>query len=73
MAATLGGRSGSSLQPARTRQAGAARGDWYRAADGYARSLARSPTDDGHFWFEYAAVLLLSGDRPGYATAACTH
>jgi hypothetical protein len=28
--------------------------------------------DDGHFWFEYAALLLLSGDRPGYARA-CTH
>jgi tetratricopeptide (TPR) repeat protein len=25
------------------------------------------PTEDGHFWFEYAAVLLLSGDQPGYA------
>ena len=28
--------------------------------------------DDGEFWFEYAAVLLLSGDRPGYARA-CAH
>jgi hypothetical protein len=25
--------------------------------------------DDGHFWFEYAAVLLLSGDRQGYTNA----
>jgi tetratricopeptide (TPR) repeat protein len=32
----------------------------------------RRPTDDGHFWFEYAAVLLLSGDRPHYAKA-CAH
>jgi hypothetical protein len=24
---------------------------------------------DGHFWFEYAALLLLSGDRPGYEKA----
>ena len=30
------------------------------------------PTDDGHFWFEYAALLLLSGDRPGYVRA-CAH
>jgi tetratricopeptide (TPR) repeat protein len=34
--------------------------------------LKRGPTIDGHFWFEYAAVLLLSGDRPGYARA-CAH
>src|SRR5205807_1222557 len=32
----------------------------------------RGATDDGHFWFEYAALLLLSGDRPGY-TLACAH
>jgi tetratricopeptide (TPR) repeat protein len=31
--------------------------------------LQLGPRDDGHFWFEYAAVLLLSGDRPGYAKA----
>jgi tetratricopeptide (TPR) repeat protein len=30
------------------------------------------PTDEGHFWFEYAAVLLLSGDRAGYRRA-CAH
>ena len=47
----------------------AARRDWARAADSYARALTRGPTDDGHFWFEYAALLLLSGDRPGYARA----
>ena len=41
--------------------------DWARAADGYARGLTRGPRDEGHFWFEYAALLLLSGDRPGYA------
>jgi tetratricopeptide (TPR) repeat protein len=44
-----------------------ARREWGRASDGYARALKLSPTDDGHFWFEYAAVLLLSGDRRGYA------
>jgi tetratricopeptide (TPR) repeat protein len=34
--------------------------------------LTCGPTDDGHFWFEYAALSLLSGDRPGYARA-CAH
>jgi tetratricopeptide (TPR) repeat protein len=46
-----------------------ARREWSRAAEYYARALKVSPTDDGHFWFEYAAVLLLSDDRPGYARA----
>jgi tetratricopeptide (TPR) repeat protein len=50
----------------------AARRQWDRAADGYARSLARGPTDDDHFWFEYAALSLLSGDRPSYVKA-CAH
>src|SRR5262249_22607965 len=53
-------------------RAHAARREWQRAADCYARALERERTDDGHCWFEYAAVLLLSGDRPGYARA-CTH
>jgi tetratricopeptide (TPR) repeat protein len=47
----------------------ASRREWERAADGYARALTRGPTDDGHFWFEFAALLLLSGDRPSYAKA----
>ena len=47
-------------------RAHAARREWGQAADCYARDLKRGP-EDGHFWFEYAAVLLLSGDRPGYA------
>jgi len=47
----------------------AAGGDWSKAVDWYARALERSPTDVGHFWFEYASLLLLSGDRPGYAAA----
>jgi serine/threonine-protein kinase len=50
----------------------AKRREWARAADSYTRALKRGATDDGHIWFEYAAVLLLSGDRPGYASA-CTH
>ncbi len=49
-----------------------AKHDWAGAVNSYASTLARGPNDDGHFWFEYAAVLLLSGDRPGYR-AACTH
>jgi tetratricopeptide (TPR) repeat protein len=52
----------------------AARGQWNRAADGYAsyfRALKHDPTD-GHFWYEYAALSLLSGDRSGYTTA-CSH
>src|SRR5262249_28912805 len=52
-------------------RAHAARRQWAQAADCYARALKRAPAEDGHFWFEYAAVLLLSGDRPGYARA-CT-
>jgi tetratricopeptide (TPR) repeat protein len=56
--------------PVEQGRARAARREWGQAADCYARVLKRGPTDDGHFWFEYAAVLLLSGDRPGYA-AAC--
>jgi tetratricopeptide (TPR) repeat protein len=45
----------------------AARRQWDRAADGYARNLTRGPTESGHIWFEYAAVSLLSGDRAAYA------
>ena len=47
----------------------AARRDWARAAESYGSTLTRNPTIDGHFWLEYAALLLLSGDRPGYARA----
>jgi serine/threonine-protein kinase len=50
----------------------AARREWGRAAESYARSLERDPVDWGHAWFEYAAVLLLSGDRKGYRRA-CAH
>jgi tetratricopeptide (TPR) repeat protein/predicted Ser/Thr protein kinase len=53
-------------------RAHAARREWANGADGYARALKQGPTDDGHFWYEYAALLLLSGDRPGYAKA-CAH
>jgi tetratricopeptide (TPR) repeat protein/tRNA A-37 threonylcarbamoyl transferase component Bud32 len=49
----------------------AARRQWDRAVDDYKRSLMRSPMESGHFWFEYAAVSLLSGDRAAYTTI-CT-
>jgi tetratricopeptide (TPR) repeat protein len=44
----------------------AARGDWSAAAAGYARVFAGKPLENGDRGFEYAAVLLLSGDQPGY-------
>jgi serine/threonine-protein kinase len=50
----------------------AARRQWAQAGAWYAQALKGGPTDDGEFWFEYAALLLLSGDRPGYARA-CAH
>jgi tetratricopeptide (TPR) repeat protein len=53
-------------------RAHAARREWGRAAVCYGRALERDPTDAGHPWFEYAAVLLLSGDREGYGRA-CAH
>jgi hypothetical protein len=52
--------------PVEQGRARAARRDSTQAADWYAQCLTHGPTDDGHFWFEYAALLLLSGDRPGY-------
>ncbi len=52
--------------PLEQAQEHAARGQWDRAVDSYARSFTRDPTESGHFWFEYAALLLLSGDRPAY-------
>jgi eukaryotic-like serine/threonine-protein kinase len=50
----------------------AARREWDRAADCFTRALKLASTDAGHFWFEYAAMLLLSGDQLGYANA-CAH
>jgi serine/threonine-protein kinase len=44
----------------------AARGEWSRAEAGYARCLKRGSTEDGHFWFEYAALSLLAGNRSSY-------
>jgi serine/threonine protein kinase/Flp pilus assembly protein TadD len=59
-------RSGDPLGRARVH---AARREWGQAADCYARAVKRGPTDDGELWFEYAAALLLSGDRAGYRQA----
>jgi serine/threonine-protein kinase len=50
----------------------AARREWGKAARCYARAVKRGPTDDGHVWFEYAALLLLSGDQAGYKSV-CAH
>jgi tetratricopeptide (TPR) repeat protein/serine/threonine protein kinase len=57
-----------SADPVQQGRGHAARRDWARAADCYARALKGGPTD-GDFWLEYAALLLLSGDRAGYARA----
>jgi serine/threonine-protein kinase len=40
---------------------------WAKAADSYARVLKDGHTSDGHVLFEYAALLLLTGDRAGNA------
>ncbi len=50
----------------------AARRDWARAADCYTKAIKGGATNDGHVWFEYAAVLLLSGDSPGYVRACAS-
>jgi len=46
--------------------------EWGKAAGRYRRALEHREADGGHFWFEYAAVLLLSCDRQGYKNA-CAH
>ena len=58
--------------PVEQREENVAHRKWAQAADGYAQALKRTPTDDGHFWFEYAAVSELSGDRSSYRNA-CAH
>jgi eukaryotic-like serine/threonine-protein kinase len=50
-------------------KARAGRREWRQAGDCYERTLKRDAPEDGHFWFEYAAVRLLSGDRLGYEKA----
>ena len=34
------------------------------------KAIKGGATDDGHVWFEYAAILLLAGDSPGYKEGA---
>jgi tetratricopeptide (TPR) repeat protein len=62
-------RAADPLWQGRTR---AARRQWSAATDAYARALKISATDTGDVWFEYAALLLLSGDHQGYARS-CAH
>jgi tetratricopeptide (TPR) repeat protein len=65
------GRLDGQLKQHRLGRAHAGRREWDRAAACYTRAEKFASTDEGHFWFEYAAVLLLSGDRAGYREA-CT-
>jgi formylglycine-generating enzyme required for sulfatase activity len=44
----------------------ACQADWKAAAALYARVFLVRPLEDGELGFEYAAVMLLSGDQPGY-------
>jgi tetratricopeptide (TPR) repeat protein len=61
------------LEQIRLGRAHAGRRKWDRAAACYTQADKLGPTgwpmDEGHFWFEHAAVHLLSGDRDGYRTA----
>jgi serine/threonine-protein kinase len=50
-------------------RAHAAHRQWAEAARCYDLAVELGAADDGHAWFEHAAVLLLSGDRQGYARA----
>jgi tetratricopeptide (TPR) repeat protein len=58
--------------PFEQRLASVAHRNWTQAAEGYAQAYKRAPTNDGQFWYEYAAVSELSGDRNGYKNA-CDH
>jgi tetratricopeptide (TPR) repeat protein len=58
--------------PAEQGRQHAARADWTKAAGCFQRVLEHDAPDGVHLWFEYAAVLLLSGDRKGYEMA-CAH
>jgi tetratricopeptide (TPR) repeat protein len=60
------------VDPLEQGRASAARRNWARAADCNTKAMKGGPTNDGHVWFEYAAVSLLSGDSPGYVRA-CDH
>src|SRR6516162_2534695 len=60
--------SGAASPPTSDRGPGCPR--WYGKST--TRKLNGGQTDDDEFWFECAALLLSSGDCPGYARA-CTH
>ena len=60
------------VDPLEQGRASAVRRDWARAAACYARVIESGAIDDGHTWFEYAALLLLSGDSSGYVKT-CAH
>lgn len=57
--------SGHKISPAVARNL-AARGDHGESAASYARVFAAQPLEDGEHGFEYACVLVLAGDIPGY-------
>ena len=63
------------LEKIRLGRAHAGRRRWDQAAACYAQARKLGPTSwpmhEGHFWFEYAAVLLLSGDKGRYRDLAC--
>jgi serine/threonine-protein kinase len=62
-------RSDDPMEQSRTN---APRRQWARAADCYTRAVKLLPIDDGHFWFEDTAVLLLflEGRAPAGAEPA---
>ncbi len=63
------GSNGSLMEASRylaDAQNKAAHADWSAAAAAYARYFAVQPLDKGEIGFEYAAVLLLSGDQPRF-------
>ena len=58
--------AGIAVDPLEQGRERAGQRQWDRAVAGYAQSLTRGPTESGDFWFEYAALSLLAGDRPAY-------
>jgi tetratricopeptide (TPR) repeat protein len=47
----------------------AGRREWTEATQEYAQALKEQEPADGHFWFEYAALMQLTGDQAGYRKA----
>jgi tetratricopeptide (TPR) repeat protein len=65
-------RASEPLTPTGEGRTHAAHREWAQAAACYSRAVKGGPIEDGHVGFEYAALLLLSGDSPGYVKA-CAH